>query len=103
MSDKFYMPGLSHFENDNGWTGSRGVLNYEIERPQEGRMRVVTWCGPFSRDYAQEDGEAHFPLSEEGIGEMTQWLLTQAQAMNAHPTRTPAECRAHYDKVTSGD
>ena len=31
MSDEFYMPGLSHFENDNGWSGSRGLLCYEIE------------------------------------------------------------------------
>ena len=50
MSDEFYMPGLSHFENDNGWSGSRGLLCYEIEKPQEGRMRAVTWQGPFCRD-----------------------------------------------------
>ena len=32
MSDEFYMPGLSHFENDNGWSGSRGLLCYEMPR-----------------------------------------------------------------------
>ena len=102
MSDEFYMPGLSPFENDNGWSGSRGLLCYEIEKPQEGRMRAVTWQGPFSRDYAVEDAEAFFALSEDGVAAMTAWLLQEAEEMNAHPKRTPEECRAHYEKLSRG-
>lgn len=43
MSDEFYMPGLSHFENDNGWSGSRGLLCYEIEKASGGPHAAVTW------------------------------------------------------------
>ena len=81
MSDEFYMPGLSHFENDNGWSGRQG---------------------PFCRDYAVEDAEAFFALSEEGVAAMTAWLLQEAEEMNAHPKRTPEECRAHYEKLSRG-
>ena len=99
MNDAFYMPGLSHFKNDNGWSGSRGLLCYEIERPQEGKLRVVTWQGPFCRQYAQQDTEETFEVSEEGVAAMTAWLLDQAAQMNAHPPKTPAECRATYEEM----
>ena len=102
MSDEFYMPGLSHFENDTGWSGSRGLLCYEIEKPQEGALRVVIWQGPFCRKYARQEGEATFPVSEEGIAAMRTWLLEQADAMNAHPPRTAAECRAYYEELANG-
>ena len=77
-------------------------MSYEIETPQEGRMRAVTWQGPFCRDYAVEDAEAFFALSEEGVAAMTAWLLQEAEEMNAHPKRTPEECRAHYEKLSRG-
>ncbi len=99
MNDDFFMPTLSHFENDNGWSGSRGVMCYEIEKPQEGQVRVVTWYGPFCRAYAQEEGEAFFPVSAEGRQAMIDYLLAQAETMNAAPAKTPEECRAYYEKV----
>lgn len=98
MNDDFYMPGLSHFENDNGWSGSRGLLCYEIEKPREGRLRVMTWQGPFCREYAEQDAEETFEVSVEGVAAMTAWLLAQAEEMNAHPKKTPAECRAAYEE-----
>ena len=102
MIDDFYLPGLSHFANDNGWSGSRGLLCYEIEKAQEGRMRTVIWQGPFSRKYAQLEGEASFEVTAEGIDALRSWLLEQAEAMNAHPPRTPEECRAYYEKISRG-
>ena len=102
MEQDFYLPVLSHYENDNGWSGSRGLLCYEIEKPKEGTLRVVIWQGPFCRQYAREEGEATFPVSEEGIDAMRAWLLEQADAMNAHPPRTAEECRAWYEKVANG-
>ena len=49
-----------------------------------------------------EDAEAFFALSEEGVAAMTAWLLQEAEEMNAHPKRTPEECRAHYEKLSRG-
>ncbi len=66
-------------------------------------MRVVIWQGPFCRKYARQEGEATFPVSEEGIAAMRTWLLEQADAMNAHPPRTAAECRAYYEELTNGE
>ena len=103
MEQDFYLPVLSHFENDNGWSGSRGLLCYEIEKPREGTMRVVIWQGPFCRKYARQEGEETFQVSEEGIAAMRAWLLDRAAAMNAHPPRTAAECRAYYEELTNGE
>lgn len=102
LNDDFYMPGLSHFENDNGWSGSRGELCYEIERPKEGKLRVVTWYGPFCREYAEEDAEAVFEVSGEGIAAMTAWLLERADEMNTHPSKSPEERLAYYQKQRGG-
>ena len=101
MEQEFYLPVLSHFENDNGWSGSRGLLCYEIEKPREGTMHVVIWQGPFCRSYARQEGEADFPVSEEGVAALRAWLLERADAMNAHPPRTAEECRA-YCEAQSG-
>lgn len=103
MNAELYLPGLSHFQNDNGWSGSRGMLSYEIEKPLEGRMRVVIWCGPFCRDYSQEEAEAFFELSNEGISALGAWLLERAEEMNTHPPRTPEECRAYYETLRRGE
>ena len=97
MEQEFYLPVLSHFENDNGWSGSRGLLCYEIEKPREGTMHVVIWQGPFCRSYARQEGEADFPVSEEGVAALRAWLLERADAMNAQPPRTAEECRAYYE------
>lgn len=103
MKGKFDLPGLSHFKNDNGWTGSLGVLCYEIEPPREGRMRAVTWYGPFCRKYAREEAESVFPLTQEGIAEMGAWLSEQAEEMNTRPRRTPEECRVYYERLRRGE
>ena len=102
MNQEFYLPGLSHFSNGNGWSGSRGLLCYEIEKPQEDRLLTVVWQGPFARKYAQMEGEASFEVTEEGVAALRAWLLEQAEAMNAHPPRTPEECRAYYEKSARG-
>ena len=102
MNQEFYLPGLSHFSNGNGWSGSRGLLCYEIEKPQEDRLLTVVWQGPFARKYAQMEGEASFEVTEEGVAALRTWLLEQAEAMNAHPPRTPEECRADYEKISRG-
>lgn len=102
MNEEFYMPGLSHFENGNGWSGSRGLLCYEIEKPQEGKLRVVTWQGPFCRRYAELEAQSAFDVTGEGVCAMTDWLLREAERMNAHPPKTPEACRAIYERIAGG-
>ena len=102
MSEELFMPTLSHFENDNGWSGSRGRLSYEIEKPKEGKVRVVVWYGPFCRAYAQEEAEAFFDVTEEGRQAMIDYLMDQAREMNEHPRKSEEDCRAYYEQVKKG-
>lgn len=95
--DEFYMPGLSHFENSNGWSGSRGRLCYEIEPPADGTVKATVWYGPFCRKFAQVETAREFPLTNEGREEMTAWLLEQAEEMNAHPQKSLQDCRDYYE------
>lgn len=103
MDESFYLPGLSHFENENNWSGSSGLLCYEVEPPSEHALRAVTWCGPFCRDYAKEVGEALFPLSEDGLAQLKTWLISQARDMNEQPTETPESARAYYENLHNSD
>ena len=41
------------------------------------------WKGPLSRALSQVLAEASFPLSEEGLVQLTAWLEEQAAGLNA--------------------
>lgn len=99
MEQELWLPTLSHFCNDNGWSGSSGILSYEIEAPVEGRVTVVLWYGPFSRPYAEEMDRRQFVMDEAGLEELRDWLATRAAEMNAAPERTPEQTRAWYEQV----
>lgn len=101
MEKELWLPTLSHFQNDNGWSGSSGVLCYEIEKPKEETMTVVLWYGPFCRQYAEEMERRQYPVTEDGIEAMRAWLMERAAAMNAAPERTPADTLAWYQKTAA--
>ena len=101
MEKELWLPTLSHFQNDNGWSGSSGVLCYEIEKPKEETMTVVLWYGPFCRQYAEEMERRQFPVTEDGIEAMRAWLMERAAVMNAAPERTPADTLAWYQKTAA--
>lgn len=90
------LPTLSHFQNGNGWLGSAGVLRFQIEKPIEGEMTAVLWQGPFSRPYAQEIERQTFPVSEEGLTAVLDYLNAKAQAVNEAPPFTDGETMEHY-------
>lgn len=90
------LPTLSHFLNGNGWLGSAGLLRFQIEKPQEGEMTAVLWQGPFSRPYAQELERQTFPVSEEGLTAVTEYLNAKAQTVNEAPPFTEEEATAFY-------
>lgn len=96
MGKPISLPTLSHFQNGNGWLGSAGVLRFQIEKPAEGEMTAVLWQGPFSRPYAQEIERQTFPVSEEGLTAVLDYLNAKAQAVNETPPFTEAETMEHY-------
>ena len=87
---------LSHFLNGNGWLGSAGLMRFQIEKPADGEMTAVLWQGPFSRPYAQEIERQAFPVSEEGLAAVLDYLNAKAQALNETPPFTEEETMAHY-------
>lgn len=99
MEFQIQLPTLLFFQNGNGWKGSSGLLRFHVEpaeEREEGRMLpVCVWCGPFCRELSQIDDTASFPLSEEGLTQLTAWLEDWSRRMNARPTRTPEETLAY--------
>lgn len=96
MGTPISLPTLSHFQNGNGWLGSSGLMRFQIEKPAEGEMTAVLWQGPFSRPYAQELERQTFPVTEEGLTAVTEYLNAKAQAVNEAPPFTDAETTAFY-------
>lgn len=90
------LPSLSHFLNGNGWLGSAGLMRFQIEKPADGEMTAVLWQGPFSRPYAQEIERQAFPVSDEGLAAVLDYLNAKAQALNETPPFTEEETMAHY-------
>ena len=81
MAEQLYLPTLSHWEYGNEWSGERGVARFLI-LPADGQMNVEMWRGPMCHDLAEILVTGQFPVSDEGIEEMRQWLLEQAARIN---------------------
>lgn len=90
------LPSLSHFLNGNGWLGSAGLMRFQLEKPREGEMTAVLWQGPFSRPYAKELERQTFPVTEEGLTALTEYLNAKAAQINEAPPFTDAETTEHY-------
>ena len=99
MEEQMWLPSLSHFTNGNGWSGSEGVLRFEIEKPKDGLLTVVLWQDPFTRKYAEELDRAQFPITDGGRAEMMAWLMERTVQMNAAPPRSLQQLRDWRDKV----
>ena len=71
--EALFIPTRSFWENGNSWYGSLGQARFFIQ-PQEGQLTVQLWKGPLT--------EASFPLSPEGLDQLTAWLNQQAEELN---------------------
>lgn len=78
---EIYVPNYMSFHNENTFLGSFEGLRFKLTpelEPME--IRAEYWYGPLSYENSQMDGERRFSLSEEGIAEMTRWLVALAEA-----------------------
>lgn len=82
MEPSIFLPTLSHWEYGNEWSGERGAARFLIV-PAEGRLTAELWRGPLCRELAQVERTARFPISQEGLSALEQWLLEGAEALNA--------------------
>lgn len=99
---EYFMPVLSHFQNENPWSASAGRLHYLITPvipkdenrapiPEEATLEVQIWEGPWERSFSTIEEVKSFPLSEEGIAAIPVYLESWRKTMEARPERTLEE------------
>lgn len=86
--EPLFLPTLHTFENNNVFTGSYGSLRFRIEPSvmqisaheidnSKSSMKVEYWHGQFCYEKSEMEGEAVFPMSEEGREAMRRFLEEQ--------------------------
>ena len=82
---ELYIPTLHTFAMNNIFTGSCGSFRFKIE-PQvvkltqkevdfeNSSIKAYIWHGPFCYEKSTMEGEATFPMSEEGREALKAWL-----------------------------
>ena len=86
---EIFLPTLHTFAMKNTFTGSCGNLRFKIEPDvvkltdkevdmENSSIKVQYWYGPFCFEKSQMEGEATFPMSEEGREAMRAWLESKA-------------------------
>ena len=75
-----YVPNYMSFNNDNIFLGSFQGLRFKMT-PDIKEMTILAeyWYGPLCYEKSQMDGQDTFPLSEEGIANMTAWIRNLAE------------------------
>ena len=79
--EALFIPTLSFWENGNSWYGSLGQARFFIQ-PQEGQLTLQLWKGPLTKEFSEILAETSFPLSPEGLDQLTAWLNQQAEELN---------------------
>ena len=92
----FFLPVLSHFQNENPWSASAGRLRYRIlptilENEADCFLTAEVWEGPWSYEFSTVEESKAFPLTEDGLEALRGWIVQQSDAVNARPPRTMAE------------
>lgn len=77
------IPTLLFWENGNSWYGSQGGARFFIkpEPPGEGQekqLAVQFWRGPLSMALSEILATASFPITEEGLAQLSAWLEERA-------------------------
>ena len=93
MNDIF-IPTMLFWENGNSWYGSKGLARFFIqpvkhEPPEEDpqgeaytTLDAEVWKGPLTKALSEVLATASFPLSEEGLEQISAWLEDQAARLN---------------------
>ena len=93
---EFFLPVLSHFQNRNAWLSSAGRLRYRIvptltDEEGNGILTAEGWEGPWAYEFSTVEETKDFPLTEEGLEALQQWLEEQRQVVEARPQHTLEE------------
>jgi hypothetical protein len=86
--EELFIPTLHTFAMKNEFTGSRGLFRFRVKPDvvmatpkevdfQQSSIHCEFWHGPFCYEKSTMEGEADFPMSEEGRLAMKAWLEEQ--------------------------
>lgn len=78
---EIFIPTMLFWENGNTWYGSLGNARFYIA-PQEEQLHVQLWRGELTKELSEIEEEIDFPLSEEGLEQMTAWLEARSAEIN---------------------
>lgn len=78
---EIFIPTMLFWENGNTWYGSLGNTRFYIA-PQEEQLHVQLWRGELTKELSEIEEEIDFPLSEEGLEQMTAWLEARSAEIN---------------------
>lgn len=88
------IPTLLFWENGNTWYGSKGEARFFLqpvrheppENDPEGAahttLEAELWRGPLTKALSEVIATASFPLSEEGLAQVVDWLEARAAELN---------------------
>ena len=96
--EELFLPVLSHFQNGNGWITSADRPRYQVT-PEEEKLTVQVWQGPWCYALSRVEDTAEFPLSEGGLAALRAWLEQWAEEMNGRPRESLAETIARRDAL----
>ena len=81
------IPTMLFWENGNTWYGSKGLLRFFIKPVKQEdagtTLDIELWCGPLAKEFSEIMETASFPLSEEGLTQVTAWLEERAAQVNS--------------------
>ena len=89
----FFLPVLSHFQNENFWTASAGRMRYQVT-PEEENLAAEVWEGPWGYAFSAVEEKRYFPMTAQGLEELRGWLARWRTEMNARPKKTLEETLA---------
>lgn len=82
-SERFYLPNLHTFQNENVFYGSFGDLRFRVRSekrtPEDGGeeqwgMATLSWLGEYCLEESEVLAEAWFPMTEAGYQQVLDWL-----------------------------
>lgn len=75
-----YVPNYMSFNNNNIFLGSYRGLRFKLTPDVEAQeIHAEYWYGPLCYELSEMDGDKVFPMSDEGIADMTVWLKALAE------------------------
>lgn len=75
-----YVPNLMSFQNENTFIGSYQGLRFKLTPDVEAMtIHAEYWHGSLCYELSQMDGDETFPMTQEDIDKMTDWLRALSQ------------------------